>query len=160
MTNMQKFTRITGEIDSLYHEAAFRLGLSDSAMTVLYTLLNTGGQCDISEICRLSGMRKQTLNSALRKLEQDDLLCLKNSTPKNKTVFLSKKGYDAALHSAGKLQKIEEETLEEWSQDEVDTFLGLAERYMNRFRGLVELLQENGLFTEKRFRLLFRSENS
>ena len=142
MTNMQKFTRITGEIDSLYHEVAFRLGLSDSTMMVLYTLLSTSGQCNISEICRLSGMRKQTLNSALRKLEQDDMLYLKSSTAKNKTVFLTEKGYDTALRTAGKLQKIEEETLKEWTQDEVDTFLGLAERYLNRFRSLVELLPQ------------------
>ena len=140
MTNMQRFTRITGEIDSLYHEAAFCLGQSDSAMTVLYTLLNVGGQCDISDICRLSGMRKQTLNSALRKLEQDMLIYLKNSKGKNKTVCLTEKGHETAQRSAGKLQMIEEECLKEWTGDEIDTFLGLAERYLNRFRELVESL--------------------
>ena len=148
MTDTQKFTSITGEIDSLYHEAALRLGQSDSTMTVLYTLLGTGGQCNISEICRLSGMRKQTLNSALRKLEQNDLLCLRSSTSKNKTVILTEKGYETALQSAGKLQKIEEETLKEWTQEEIDTFFCLAERYLNRFRSLVDLLSQSSVGDE------------
>lgn len=138
MTNMQRFTRITGEIDSLYHEAAFRLGQSDSNMTVLYTLLSTNGQCDISDICLMSGMRKQTLNSALRKLEQAGMIYLKNSKGKNKTVFLTEEGYETAQQSAGKLQKIEAEALKEWTQDEIAEFLGLAERYLDRFRDLVE----------------------
>ena len=143
MTDIQRFTRITGEIDSLYHEAAFRLGQSDSAMSVLYTLLSTGGQCDISEICRLSGMRKQTLNSALRKLEPEDIVRLNTGAARNKTVCLTKKGYNTALRTAGKLQTIEEEILKEWNRDEFDTFLTLAERYLNRFRDLVALLPQS-----------------
>lgn len=150
MTDMQRFTRITGEIDSLYHEASFRLGQSDSAMTVLYTLLNTDGQCDISDICHLSGMRKQTLNSALRKLEQDQMLYLKSGKGKNKTVLLTEKGHEMALRSAGRLQKIEEEVLKEWTQDEIDIFLGLAERYMNRFRGLVEEIPMAAAYVDRK----------
>ena len=140
MNDIQRFTKITGEIDSLYHEAAFRLGQSDSVMTVLYTLLGTNGQCDISEICRLSGMRKQTLNSALRKMERDSLIYLKTSAGKSKTVFLTEEGFEAAVKSAGQLQTIEDETLKEWSQDEIDLFLRLAERFLSRFREQVEKL--------------------
>ena len=36
---MKRFNLLLSEIDVAYHDAALRLGLSDSAMLILYTLL-------------------------------------------------------------------------------------------------------------------------
>ena len=66
---MRRYNHLVGEIDGVYHEMSLRLGLSDSAMIVLYTLCDSGGPCPLRDICRRSGLSKQTVNSALRKLE-------------------------------------------------------------------------------------------
>lgn len=66
---MKRFNYLTNEIDAAYHEAAVKLGLSDSAMLILYTICNNGDTCLLHEITRLSGVCKQTVNSSLRKLE-------------------------------------------------------------------------------------------
>ena len=60
---------LMGETQSVYHEATLRLGLTDSTMDVLYTLCQFDGACPLRRIIALSGMPKQTVNSALRKLE-------------------------------------------------------------------------------------------
>ena len=66
---LRRFNRLVGETDAVYHELANRLGLSDSAFQILYTLRAEGGACPLRDICAFSGLTKQTVNSALRKLE-------------------------------------------------------------------------------------------
>ncbi len=142
MNELQRLTSITGEIDTLYHEASYRLGQSDSSMTTLYTLLSCGGKCDISEICRLSGLRKQTLNSALRKMEENGLITLEKKDSKNKTVLLTDNGRDEAEHTAGKLMEIENSVLGRFTAEEIQNYLSLSERFLEHFRELVNALPE------------------
>ena len=73
---MKRFNYLLGEIDDAYHDAALKFGLSDSAMIVLYAVCGNRGSCPIDGICRLSGVRKQTVNSALRKLEAEGVVYL------------------------------------------------------------------------------------
>ena len=40
---LRRFNRLVGETDAVYHELANRLGLSDSAFQILYTLRAEGG---------------------------------------------------------------------------------------------------------------------
>ena len=140
MNHLQQFTNITGEIDALYHEAAFLLGQSDSTMTVLYTVRANGGQCSISDICRLSGIRKQTLNSALRKMEQEGLIALEADGAKAKTVVFTKEGAERAEQTAGRLQAMEDNALADWTPEEVEQYLALSNRFLSRFREQVAKL--------------------
>jgi len=71
-TQMKHFNLLLSEIDAAYHDAALRLGLSDSAMLILYTICWCDGECLLSDIT--SGASKQTINSALRKLEADNII--------------------------------------------------------------------------------------
>ena len=57
------------EIDSLYHQAALKLGVSDCVLFVLYMLHTNDGKCLLYDIYKLSRISKQTVNSAIRKLE-------------------------------------------------------------------------------------------
>ena len=68
--DMNRFNSLITQTDSIYREAAFKLGLTYSAMMVLYAVFNNGGSCPISDICAF-GINKQTVNSALRKLETE-----------------------------------------------------------------------------------------
>ena len=68
---LRRFNRLVGETDAVYHELANRLGLSDSAFQILYTLQSEDGACPLRDICAFSGLTKQTVNSALRKLEAE-----------------------------------------------------------------------------------------
>ena len=55
---MRQFNYLLSEIDAAYHEADQKLGLSDSAMQILYVICNHGEECLLSEICSLSGTSK------------------------------------------------------------------------------------------------------
>ena len=74
ITDIKRFNYLNNEIESAYHDAALKLELSDSAMIILYTVCNNGENCPLSDIYHLSGISKQTINSAVRKLEKDEII--------------------------------------------------------------------------------------
>ena len=62
---MKRYNYLVGEIDAVYHEASLKLGLSDSALNILYAICDAGEGCLLQEICFYTGISKQTINSAL-----------------------------------------------------------------------------------------------
>lgn len=135
---MHRFTYLIGEIDNTYHELALKVGLSDSAMLVLYTLCDMGGECSLQTICSFSGLAKQTVNSALRKLEKEEVVILKQQNGRNKNVKLTDKGMKLAENTVAKIMKIENEIMDSWTKEEVQQYLSLTERYLNMLKEKLE----------------------
>lgn len=129
---------ISAELDALYHQAALKLGLADSSMTVLYAIYDNGESCMLSDICRQSGIRKQTVNSALRKLEADGIIYLERQTGKAKRVFLTDKGKIYAGQTVARLFDMECKAFSSWTEDEINMHLNLMEKYVESFRQQLE----------------------
>lgn len=132
MENTKRFNYLVGEIDAAYHEAARRLGLSDSAMSILYTICLNGDSCPLSDIVRLSGVRKQTINSALRKLEESGVVETRGG--KRKQVYLTAAGETLAQSSAMRVLKLENEIFDSWPKEELERYIVLTETYLSAFR--------------------------
>lgn len=130
---MHRINRINNEIDALYHTAALRLALSDSAMFVLYMLYDGGGECPLHDI-HGAGVCKQTVNSAVRKLEREAVLYLEPYRGKSKLVVLTEKGRALAKQTVARLMDAEERVLSDWTEQELDTFLTLSQRYLEGIR--------------------------
>lgn len=135
---MRRFNHLIGEIDATYHTASLRLGVSDSVMQILYTIYDVGESCLLTDICRLTGMRKQTINSAIRALEQDGMICLEPVNFKSKKVRLTSKGIFFAEQTVAKLVNAENAILNSWREDEVIQYLTLTERFLNALKEKVE----------------------
>lgn len=133
-TPSKRFNHLSNEIDAAYHEASLKLGFSDSALMILYTICNFGDSCLLSEINKLSGMSRQTINSALRHLEADKIVFLETFDGKKKKVCLTDKGRELAAKTALRLIRIENEIFDSWTQEEQDLYLGLTEKYLKAFR--------------------------
>ena len=86
------YAYLSAEITSLYHEAAVKLGISDTVLNILYVLCERDGQCLQSDIFRLTGISRQTINSAIRKLEKGELVYLEQKEGRNTMVCLTEKG--------------------------------------------------------------------
>ena len=138
--HLRRFNHLIGEIDALYHEAALRFGLSDSAMRVLYTVCVEGGSCPIAEIIRQCGMSKQTLNSALRRLEEEGTIVLQADSGRRKRVCLTDRGKALAEQTVCRLIEVENGIFETWTREERDGYIGLTQRYLDALqKGLEEL---------------------
>lgn len=132
--DMKRFNYLIHETDVAYHEAALKLNLSDSTMMILYTVWNGEGECPLREVCHLSGISKQTINSALRKLESEGILYLKPSDSREKLICLTDKGKTLAQATVRQIAEIENEIFEEWSEDERRLYIELTQRYLVSFK--------------------------
>lgn len=137
---LRRFNYIVGGIDQLYHEAALKLGLSDSALAVLYTICGEGKPCPISLICRFAGMSKQTVNSALRKLENDGVIRLDAVDGKQKSAVLTDKGKKLADATVSKIIAAENRIFESWTEQERTEYIHLTQKYLNEFRNEIDKL--------------------
>lgn len=131
---MRRYNHLVGEIDGVYHEMSLRLGLSDSAMIVLYTLCDSGSPCPLRDICHRSGLSKQTVNSALRKLEAEGVVYLEPVSARSKRVCLTEAGQALADKTAGKVIRIENDIFASWPRNDVEQYLELTERFLLALR--------------------------
>lgn len=136
---MQRFNYLAGETNNLYHKAAVKLGLSGSSMAVLYALCYEG-KCGITDVCRLMGIQKQTVNSALRKLESEDIVRLEALDGKHKQIALTPKGERFVKKTAAKLIAAENNVFNNWSEADRREYLRLTEKYLVDFQKEVDKL--------------------
>lgn len=127
---MKRYNYLLSEMDAAYHEMSFKLGLSDSAMRILYTICDSGDSCMLQEICMRSGVSKQTINSAIRKLETEGIVYLQSTGSKNKMVYLTDAGKRLAEHTAVRMIEAENAIFSEWSKDDVNKYLELTEKFL------------------------------
>lgn len=139
-SSVQRVNLLTSEIDAAYHDAALRLGLTDSALLILYAVCSRGESCMLSDIMRMSGVSKQTANSALRKLEADGIIYLESSGGRRKNVCLTDNGKRLAERTVLPLIAIENEVFDSWSADERNTYLALMQRYLTDFKEKIKRL--------------------
>ncbi|MCI8501734.1 MAG: MarR family transcriptional regulator [Oscillospiraceae bacterium] len=131
---LKQFNYLTSEIDAVYHKAALKFGLSDSAMMILYAVCSNGESSPISDIYKLFGVRKQTINSALRKLEAEGIVYLELLQGKKKNIRLTEKGKMLAENTVVRLIRAESDILNSWPKSEWEQYIGLTKRYLTAFQ--------------------------
>lgn len=131
---LRRYNYLAGELDAAYHEINVKLKMSDSAMIILYAICDQGEACLLRDIYCQFGISKQTINSALRKLEEENLVFLEAVDAKNKRVCLTPKGRETANRTAKRIIEIENDIFSSWKEEEVDKYLELTERYLHDFK--------------------------
>lgn len=129
-----EYTYLAGEINALYHEAAVKMGVSDSVQNILYVVCQWEGRCPQSEICKLTGMTRQTVNSAIRKLESEGVLYLAPGKGRNTLVCLTEAGERFARERMEPLYEAENRIWNEWTEEEQRQYLLLTKQYRGGLR--------------------------
>lgn len=131
---LKRYNHLLGELEAVYHELSLRLGMSDSVSKILYTICNAGQSCPLHTICQQTGLSKQTVNSALRKIERQGLVYLESTNKKAKIVCLTEAGNQFADKTARQMIAWENEILDTWSQSDVQQYLSLTERFLEALK--------------------------
>lgn len=140
LDKIHQINYLTSELDALYHQASLKIGLADSAMRVLYALHDNGEKCLLSEIYKQSGISKQTVNSAIRKLEEEGVIYLEQHKGKAKMVCLTPKGEQYVSDTVVRLCNAEIRAFETWTEEEINTHVRLMEKYMESFRRQIQII--------------------
>ncbi len=128
-----RLNNLSTELDALYRRAARQLGVPDSELRILYAISELGDGCRLSEVCRLSGLTKQTVNSALRRLECEEVLTLGRDVGKYKRIFLTEHGRLRLEESAGRLYAAESRAAASFTPSEAEEYLRLMKKYNDAF---------------------------
>ena len=137
---IHRLNYLTSELDGLYHQASVQIGLADSAMRILYAIYDNGDGCLLNTIYRQSGISKQTVNSALRKLEADGILTLTETDGRKKAVHLTEAGSALASDTVVKLIEIENRILSGWGAHKSAAYIDDTREYNRLMKeGLAKL---------------------
>lgn len=132
--DLKRFNHLIGELDAVYHEMSLRLGLSDSESKILYTICNFGESCLLADVCRLTGLSKQTVNSAVRKLEREGILYTQAADGRAKRLCLTEEGKRHAGCTAFRILEMENAVFSSWPREDVEHYLELTERFLLSLR--------------------------
>ena len=138
---MKRFNYLLGELDAVYHDMSLKFGLSDSAMNILYTICDQGDRCLLQNICRWSGLSKQTINSAIRKLETEGVVYLERAGSRNKDVCLTEQGMELAERTVGRIMQAENEIFASWTEEDVEKYLELTAHFLAAIREKAEQMK-------------------
>ena len=131
---LKRINHLISELEQIYHSYALKYKISDSEFAILYTLSVEGGECALSDIVLLSGLPKQTVNSAIRKLEEEEIILLSDNGKRRKNVTLTEKGRIKAEESVVKLIEIENEIFSKWGEEKTERYIKETEEYNSLMR--------------------------
>jgi len=139
---LQKINCLLSEASGLYHKMNVHLGLSDSVSNILYVIYDHDGAYPIGDICTDLAIPKQTVNSALRGMEQDGLLFLESCGKRAKQAVLTESGKEYCRRTVAKIFEMEKDVLSGFTPEEYTQFVRLHEKYNNAIRTYIEGLSE------------------
>lgn len=140
MADLSRINLIMAETDGVYHDAAVRLGLSDSAMRILYAVRTQGNSCDLALLPGLTGLTKQTIHSALQKLEKQTFITFSPAEGRKKRLMLTETGHALTEQTVGRLMSLENSIFDSWPEKDMALFLELNQRYLNQLREKIKEL--------------------
>ena len=134
MNEVKRINYLHSEINNVFHEMSQQMGLSDSVSCILYTICNFGDSCLLTDIINMTGIPKQTVNSALRKMEGDGYLQLETTQTRRKKVVLTEAGKLLTRKTAEQMIRMENEIYASWTEEERQLHLALTQRYLDQLK--------------------------
>lgn len=116
---------------ALYHKVALSIGVSDSALGVLYALLEAETPCSQYDLCSEWFIPKQTINSSVAALQEKGLIFLSPvaGTKNKKSIALTDVGKEFAAKNIVKLRNAELHALLELTPEEREQYIRLNQKY-------------------------------
>ncbi len=96
---LSEYNSIIKENEGIYHKVAKKNGLSNGAFWILYMMCEEEGNLTQSAVCDAFYQPKQTVNSAIKKLEKEGFVELETVAVMENILILHRR--------AGNLQKIQ-----------------------------------------------------
>lgn len=126
-----EYNNIMKESDEIYRFAAKTLGLSDSTFWILYVFRTEKEELTLREICNVLYQSKQTVHSALKKMERDGYIQTEGEVGdrRSKLIKLTSKGERLAEETVDRVIALECKAFSGMSDEEQQVFINLFRKY-------------------------------
>lgn len=130
------FDQLLKKMDDSYHQFAKYSGLSDTAFWIICAVQDEKETYIQKDLCHMWSYSKQTINSALKKLEENNLieLVLTPKNKKDKRVILTSAGEKIAKEMVIPLMKAEKQAFGNLTKEERKQLLSLIQKYEKLLR--------------------------
>lgn len=130
------FNQLYKESDDVYHTYAKRFGLSEAALLLLCALVESPEPPSQRQLASEWHYPPQTVNSILKRLEADGLLCLMEAPAdrRSKRVCFTEAGQAFAARVIAPLLAAEERAFSALTEDEQRLLLALTKKYIRLLR--------------------------
>ena len=137
---LDEYNKIFGRMNSVYHEAALKLGLSDSKFDILYALCSHEDGCYQSVLYKETWKTKSTINSAIRSMEKEGILYLIPAEGRNTRVYLTEKGKRLTENTVCKIIAMENTIYHSWTPEQQQLFLQINRDFTEKLAAMVNEL--------------------
>lgn len=138
------YNQLFKELDQLYRSYAKCSGLSDTAFWIIYCIQEGSGTYTQKELCDDWSYSKQTVNSALKNLEQQNFIELIPSLDnrKNKQIFLTPSGIKLAEKIVLPLIEAEKNAFSGLGKENLNEFLKLTQKHNTLLHAEISKIKE------------------
>lgn len=128
---LERFNQMWKENDRIYHEVAWRSGLSDCAFWIMYGLMSAQAPMPQKDMSQAWQYSRQTVASALRQLERHGFIAVRlaDGSRRDKVIELTEAGTAFVQRYVRPVAEAEREALERMGSGDADRLIGLMGRY-------------------------------
>lgn len=136
LSQMALYNHLLKESDDIYRVYAKNSNLSETAFWILYCIREREEAFTQREICSYWFYTPQTVNSALKHMEEDGLLVLRaeEGNRKSKKIYLTEKGEKLVEQIVDPLIDAEVRATEKLGEQEMEKFLKIMKKQTELFR--------------------------
>ena len=135
---LRKYNGLCQSYDDICHDIAMAAGMSATAFQILYYLLENGDGCLQRDICAITYTSKQTIHSAIQRLRDQGILCLRPGKGRNMHIHLTEAGRQLARERVLPAIRLEQAVFEALTPEESRELLRLTGKYLDLFRQKAE----------------------
>lgn len=134
------YNQFSKELDGLYHLYARKSGLSDTAFWILYSVEESQSVYTQKELCEDWSYNRQTVNSALKKLVEQEIIELRPlpGNRKNKQIVLTASGKALVAEIISPLIEAERNSFLKLGEEDGEEFLRLTKSHLELFHREIE----------------------
>jgi len=124
------------ELNSIYHVAAGKSGISDGEVCIWSALLCAEEEYSQQDLSELLYLPKQTVNSIISNLVKKGFVYLEHvpGTKNRKVVRLTKEGRDYGEEKVVWIFQAEEKALEQTDSEQVQVCIDMIEKYISNLK--------------------------
>jgi len=128
---LMKYNALYKENDDIYRQFAKKMNISESELWILYVMRLYGEGLTQKELCDVVFMPKQSVNTALKKMEKDGYIVLEyaENSRKNKVIKFTEKGLRHSKKTADKIIEAERSVFAHFSDEEIEFWFEINDRF-------------------------------
>ena len=129
------------ELDEIYHKYAMQHHLSDAALWILYAIYDAKDGITQADLCNAWSFSRQTINTALKKLEQQKIIALHavSTNRKSKEIVFTEKGNAMVQEVLMPLLHAEYSVYNAFSEEENRLFIELCKKRCSLLHKFIEI---------------------